>query len=294
MAPDAEPWVPEVDSGRLTATRFADIGHVTETGSTNTDLMALAGQGNSGPRVLVTDHQTRGRGRQDRGWHDEPGDSLLVSVLVSVGPAGIGCVPLATGLAVVDAVGALLESTAAAPPLAVGLKWPNDVLVPMLGERKLAGILAETTMAGDARSLAGTDPDGPIPVVIGVGLNLRWSRPPTGDLARVAVTLGELLESLGRSEPEASLRDTVLVYYLSALDRQLTALDRPGGPAVLLDRYRDRCLTLGRQVSFATIEATVRGTAVDLGPGGELLVETADGGVVTMTAGDVHHVTDPG
>ena len=50
------------------------------------------------------------------------------------------------------------------------LKWPNDLLV---GERKLAGVLAESAPA----DVPSADRDS-IAVVVGIGLNVNWPRRP--------------------------------------------------------------------------------------------------------------------
>jgi BirA family transcriptional regulator, biotin operon repressor / biotin---[acetyl-CoA-carboxylase] ligase len=66
--------------------------------------------------------------------------------------AGWGWLPLAAGVAVVDAVAA------------TGLKWPNDVVA---GDRKLAGILAE---------VAPTE----LVIVIGLGINVTLTPEEVG------------------------------------------------------------------------------------------------------------------
>ena len=48
--------------------------------------------------------------------------------------------------------------------LRAGLKWPNDLVV---GENKLAGLLAEVVTAGDE-----------LGVVVGIGVNLTYDGPP--------------------------------------------------------------------------------------------------------------------
>src|SRR5690606_25135064 len=57
------------------------VTSVAETGSTNADLLAAAATGAPDRTVLVTDHQTGGRGRLDRRWDAPPGTNLLVSIL---------------------------------------------------------------------------------------------------------------------------------------------------------------------------------------------------------------------
>jgi hypothetical protein len=66
----------------LAGTRFRRVRWVAETGSTNTDAMGLAHDGEPEGQVVVADHQRAGRGRLGRTWEAPPGASLLVSVLL--------------------------------------------------------------------------------------------------------------------------------------------------------------------------------------------------------------------
>ena len=132
-----------------------------------------------------------------------------------VPPTRLGWLPLLTGVAVAAAV----RDEAGVP---ASLKWPNDVLV---GERKLAGILAEAH--GDA-------------IVVGVGLNVTLSQ------AELPVpTATSLLIEDAASTDRAALLAAILTelarrYRAWRTDpdarrpaRGLPALvrdDRPGGP----------------------------------------------------------------
>jgi BirA family transcriptional regulator, biotin operon repressor / biotin---[acetyl-CoA-carboxylase] ligase len=138
------------------------VWHVAETGSTNADLLAIADD-LPDRTVLVTDHQTAGRGRLDRRWEAPPGRNLMVSLLFRDVPPDPGELTRRVGLAVVDAAADLGVSD-------VALKWPNDVLVDGV---KAGGILAQRATRG--------------PVVVGLGLNLGWA--PEG-----AARLGDHLE----------------------------------------------------------------------------------------------------
>ena len=260
----AQRVVPGVDGSR-----FSSIVHVEETGSTNADLLDAARAGEPEGAVRVTDHQTAGRGRQSRAWHDEPGNAMLMSVLLRPPRSVATLVPLVAGLAVTDGVASVLGG-GRGDDSTLALKWPNDVLVPSLDERKLSGILAEAT----------TTPS--LAVVVGMGLNLRWGSPPPADIAARAATLEEVA---GRPVDRWDVARAVL----GSLDRWLGIVERSGvGP--ILDAYRGRCCTLGRTVRLERPTDVVEGVAAEVADDGALVVDTGDARV-PVTAGDAHHLT---
>jgi BirA family biotin operon repressor/biotin-[acetyl-CoA-carboxylase] ligase len=147
------------------ACRGWQIEVVSSTGSTNVDLLTrLREDAACAPIVRAAMIQTAGRGQRGRTWQSLPGDSLTFSLayVMPGSPAELAGLSLATGVAVVEGLSDLPLSA----PQALGLKWPNDVL---LRGGKLAGILIETVPAGPGR----------IGVVIGIGVNLRQ----VGDVA---------------------------------------------------------------------------------------------------------------
>jgi len=149
--PPSPGWAPAVFEAALPG--GWTVWSVDSTGSTNTDLLAASERGAADRSVLVTGHQTDGRGRLDRRWDAPPGANLLVSMLFRDVPDPAGDLTRRVGLAAVDAVRRVV-----APARDVRLKWPNDVL---LDGRKLAGILAQRAADG--------------PVVVGLGLNVGWA-----------------------------------------------------------------------------------------------------------------------
>jgi BirA family biotin operon repressor/biotin-[acetyl-CoA-carboxylase] ligase len=238
---------------------------VSSTGSTNADLLARGGPEG---QVLAAEEQTAGRGRGGRTWVSRPGASLTFSVLlrpVTVPPAARGWLPLLTGVAVAAGV-------RSAAGVAAGLKWPNDVLV---GDRKLAGILAEQSTDGGA-------------VVVGVGLNVATEErelpvSPTGLPATSLLVEGA---DVGR--------EAVLAEILRSLERWYSAFTANPDPvgSGLLAEYRSACTTLGRQVRVELPAGRVlAGVAEDVDPSGRLLVRPAGAASATaVSAGDVIHV----
>ena len=245
----------------LAGSRFSELRHVEETGSTNTDLVDSARRGEV-EQALVADHQTAGRGRLDRVWEAPPEASLLMSVLVRepFPAASVHLVPTALAVALVDSIAALDGPE-------VGLKWPNDLVAPGAGDDgsdlKLGGMLSEM---GD------TTP-GNASVVVGVGVNVAWGVVPT-HLAATATSLDLLGATLDRWELVAEV--------LGRFERTLGAAD-------LRDRYRAACVTIGRRVRVERPAGALVGTAIDIADAGALIVD-ADGVRHEVSIGDVIHL----
>ncbi|MGW3461229.1 biotin--[acetyl-CoA-carboxylase] ligase [Streptomyces olivaceoviridis] len=248
---------------------YRDIEVVQQTGSTNSDLVALAAAGNADEgAVLVAERQTAGRGRLDRRWTAPPRSGLFFSVLLKpteVPVARWGWLPLLTGVAVATGL-----SRAAGVDTA--LKWPNDLLVTVGGEeRKAGGILAER--AGD---------DG---VVIGVGINvtLRADELPVPQAGSLA-----LAGALGTD------RDPLLRAVLRSLEDWYGRWRAAGGdPAAsrLQETYTAGCATLGRVVRAELPgDRSVVGEAVALDGDGRLIIATESGVQEPVGAGDIVHL----
>ncbi len=236
-----------------------------ESPSTNAALADRARAGGPAGLVLVTDHQTAGRGRLDRVWVTPPRAALTFSMLVA--PEGVPAahwpwLPLLTGLAVVAGVrrAAGVDAT---------LKWPNDVLV---GGRKVAGILVERVDA----------PSGPL-AVVGVGINVSFTR----DELPVPTATSLQLAGAGPVDRGALLRDV-----LAAFAERFTAWCATGGDPEqgLRASYQRVCGTVGREVRVELPAGPpLEGRAVGVDVAGRL--EVLSGGQVhPVGAGDVVHV----
>jgi BirA family transcriptional regulator, biotin operon repressor / biotin---[acetyl-CoA-carboxylase] ligase len=240
----------------LSGTVWRQLDVVAQTGSTNADLLARAASGSDiSGAVLIAEHQTAGRGRQGRTWSAIPGAQISMSVAVGTVDVPVtswGWLPLATGVAVVDAVATVSDVRG-------GLKWPNDVLV---GGGKLAGILAEVVR----------------PVIV-VGLGLNVTQAPEGiDGATSLLDLGVAAPDRGR--------------LVGAVLRELSIRVgqwRTGDPRLAAD-YRARSLTIGSRVRVQLPGGKeVVGTAGDIDEQGRLCVEAQDLTVI-VSAGDVVHL----
>ena len=212
-----------------------------EVDSTNSELMRRARAGQTEPILLVAERQTAGRGRLGRDWQSDTQagvSTLTFSLGLPLRPADWSGLSLAVGLAVVQSLHPALQ-----------LKWPNDV---WLQDRKLAGILIETTSVGDQRF-----------AVIGIGINIL---PREGQGLRTPpAALTEVL-------PEADA-PAALLAVAPALVRMVQTFEAEGF-ANLRNAFHARDLLCGREVT-CTDGST--GVARGVDAGGVLLVHTANG-----------------
>ena len=242
----------------------APVHYVKVTGSTNTDVLALAREGAPEWTLLVAGEQRSGRGRLGRTWASLEGRSLLASVLLrpQVAPSDAPLLPLLVAVCMVRAI----RSTNGVD---VTCKWPNDLVV---GERKLGGILAEASVDSDRLSF----------VVIGTGVNV--AEEPSDFPPEIRPTATSILMEGGRIYGIALLRE-----YL----RELRAMYSPTGEnlrTVVLDEYRTLCSTIGREVvATTTAGGATRGRAVGVGESGELLVKSGSG-IEAVGFGEVLHL----
>ena len=266
--PGTDATLPDPDPHeRLEATRF-QVGWVSETGSTNADLLEAAAAGAADGTVLVADHQTAGRGRRDRTWEAPPGSSLLVSVLLRPGrdPEQSAALTAAVGLAA-------RHACAAVAGVEVALKWPNDLVAPTgAGERKVGGILAESRVAGEELEA----------VVVGLGLNVDWPDPVPAPLDEIAVALNHLgAEAVDRTE--------LVVELLVDLESRLRTIEA-GHRAAMWSEWREASATLGRRIRVETVTDRLTGQAEDITDLGRLVVRTDAGEEVEIGVGDVVHL----
>src|ERR1700677_1421071 len=271
---DRDQLRPPLDAAALrielvgTGLGWRQLDVVAQTGSTNADLLARAASGvDIDGAVLIAEHQTAGRGRHGRGWSASPRAQITMSVGVRVADIATstwGWLPLATGVAVVDAVAPLIEGTG----VEAGLKWPNDVLAgPPDRTGKLAGILAEVARPG---------------VVIGLGLNVTQAPEEVDGPGATS------LLDLGVAAPD---RDQLLRRLLRELGgRILSWRAARGADWQLAADYRTRSLTIGSRVrAYLPGGKELVGTASGIDDQGRLCLEV-EGQTVVVSAGDVVHL----
>jgi len=207
--------------------------------------------------VVLAEEQTKGRGRFDRAWVSPAGKNLYLTIIMRPPMERLRSLSVVTPLAVTRAVE---ETTSLAPRI----KWPNDVLV---DGRKLSGILIESEIAGESVKYA----------LVGPGINVNFDVEQSPEIAKIATSIkGELGREASREQLLAAFLNRFEVLYEEAAKG-----DR------VLEQWRSRLDTLGREVKVRFGEQIYEGTAEGVDRDGNLIVVKSDGGRVVVEAGEV-------
>jgi BirA family biotin operon repressor/biotin-[acetyl-CoA-carboxylase] ligase len=243
---------------RLTATilRFDSLP------STNTEAARQAMRGAPEGVCVTARAQTAGRGRQDRRWFSPPDAGLYFSIILRprFEARRWSLITLMAAIAVHDA---LLEACA----LPTDIKWPNDIEAQ---GRKLCGILAETVDAPGGRA-----------VIVGIGINLKDSAFPP-DLSERAASI----EGVTGRAPDA---EAVLGALIKALSARYAALHAADGAEQTRRAWIDRSsYAAGKRVRVTLDRRVISGTTRGLESDGALRVETDQGTIEIVRAGEVN------
>ena len=213
-----------------------DIYFFDSIGSTNAE--ALKSDDAADLSLFLAGNQTAGRGRKGRSWQDIKG-GIYMTVLLKQDKIsdGISSITLMAGLAVSRVIS---ESR---------IKWPNDII---LDGKKVAGILTESKILGKSGIIA-----------VGIGINANNTNFPQ-DLSEKATSI-YLFSGIKQDETEIVVR--IYKEFLKLYK------DFEKGFSGILDEYREKCITLNREIKVEEAGKEYIMTARDIGENGELIAE---------------------
>lgn len=134
-----------------------DVRFLPECHSTNDKAMELIRLGSAAEgTIVITDHQTKGKGQRGNTWEAQAGKNLTFSLVLKPGFLDVS-EQFYLNMAVSN--GLLRFFSDYIPDLKV--KWPNDLVVPQLG--KMGGILIENIVGQQGWEYS----------IVGIGLNIN-------------------------------------------------------------------------------------------------------------------------
>jgi BirA family biotin operon repressor/biotin-[acetyl-CoA-carboxylase] ligase len=235
------------------------IHYFPEVGSTMDPARELAKKGAEEGTIVITEIQTRGRGRLSREWLSPEGGIYFTIILrPRISPAHAPRINLMAAIAVAATIRKLFG-------LKAQLKWPNDVLI---AGKKVSGILAEMDAEMDVVNF----------VNVGIGINANNS------VTRFEKTATSLKEALGRE----TCRREFLNVLIMEIERRRPLLMK----ADLLKEWKRLSATLNKEVRVMSLGEELTGQAIDIDATGALILKGKDGSLRTVVVGDCTHLRE--
>jgi BirA family biotin operon repressor/biotin-[acetyl-CoA-carboxylase] ligase len=229
--------------------------------STNLEAMRQAKAGAPEGLGIVASEQTSGRGRLDRSWQS-PKDAGLYFSLILRPQLEMSLWPLITLMAALAVADALRKAC----NLRTDIKWPNDICV---NGRKLCGILVETI-----------ETESDAAAIVGIGINLK-----ADSLPAELLTAATSVEEVSGRAPD---RELVLQELARAITERYDFLYSPQGPEHTIREWcANSSYAFDRRVGVTLLHDKFEGTTRGLESDGALRVETNDGKIRIVRAGDV-------
>ncbi len=227
--------------------------------STNNYAMRLIDADTTQPGLTIAaKQQTQGKGQRGKVWNDEPGESILMSIILAPDTTlDMQFVfSSAVAVAVADVLSALFEGWD------VCIKWPNDIII---NDKKAGGILIENVIRAAKWTHA----------VVGIGLNVRQQRfPEELPLATsLAIASGKMFETdvlLG------AIRQRVIEY-----------TSRPMLNESMLKRFNEYLYRKGQPQKFTDNKTEWHALILETVKDGTIRVQTEKGAIVHYTHGEV-------
>ncbi|MBI4435875.1 MAG: biotin--[acetyl-CoA-carboxylase] ligase [Candidatus Omnitrophica bacterium] len=226
--------------------------------STNDVAYDLGKKGAREGTVVVSEGQTKGKGRLGRSWVSPKGKGIYFSILLRpiLPPQSI---PKLTLLAALSVARAIRQITNLTPQI----RWPNDLL---LNGKKVSGILTEMSAEQDRVHF----------VVVGIGVNVNTTAeflPKEGTSLKIET--GSFISRIPLAQSLLEAFDTLYRDF------------KEGKTDEALEECRKLSAILGTHVTVEQVHGKKEGYAVDIDSEGALLLRFDDGVTERILSGDL-------
>ena len=234
--------------------------------STNNFAMHLAKEGAPEGTIVFTDFQTSGKGRLNRRWHSNPGQNLLMSILLrpELEVEMVQKIALATATILIDAIKDFFKNRNIKIS-GLEVKWPNDVL---LNDKKVGGILAESKLKNKTVEV----------LVIGVGLNVNSSRDDLPkDIRDLAITIKDVIK-------KDTVIEDLVTFFLKRFEKKYTKYERTNYAGVVKN-WKKHCNQFGEPIVVKKPVMEETGIFHDINNDGYLMYKTRTGKIKKLISG---------
>ncbi|MDY6017895.1 MAG: biotin--[acetyl-CoA-carboxylase] ligase [Oscillospiraceae bacterium] len=229
--------------------------------STNKTAKEMAVAGAEHGTVIISDRQTKGRGRYSRNFFS-PAGGLYMSIILRPEVLRFENPTSVTAFAAVSVCEAI-ESISKKEP---EIKWVNDIFI---DGKKACGILTEAVTDFESGGLEW--------VVLGIGINVytRKEEFPI-DLQATATSI----------YPDKNMPGVRNKLSAEIINRTL-GFGTPPSEAEIFEKYKKRLMILGKKITVIQNQAEYKATATDVDSVGHLIVKKENGEIITLSSGEI-------
>lgn len=238
-------------SARTSTGIGSNIIYEPEMSSTNTRALELLRENVENGTVVITDHQTQGRGRGPNVWESSPGTGLTFSVILypHLPISYSGFTSIVAGVSIVSG----LEEFGIKPTL----KWPNDVYYE---GKKLGGILCESHVRKGRLDS----------IVVGIGINVNEQKDSFPSILNEKATSMSMITGISYNRAE------VLKSVLHQMNVWIN-IWAGGATKNIIAAWISHCHHMHRHVKFRSGKNWVEGSFTGLSDHGEAILKTESG-----------------
>ena len=212
--------------------------------------------------LILSDEQTKGRGRFNRNWSSSKGKGLWMSVVLRPN-FSIAMIPkfnLFIALGIRDAIQAFSKDK-------VEIKWPNDIYI---NDKKVCGFLTEMVANADAVEA----------IICGIGINLNHQEEDFSDMIRHRATSIRLhhSEEINRYQFLKRLIEEIEKRYHQFLNSSFETIR---------DEYIRTSNIWHRKLTFTESGEQFIGEAIDIDNDGFLIVKDEDNQMRRLISADI-------
>lgn len=228
--------------------------------------------------LVRAQQQTAGRGREGRSWENAV-EGFWGTFCFKVASGLDGNRSQLSGLSL--AVGIQVLESCESFGCSLKVKWPNDIF--SLDGKKLAGILIESASSGSSLT------DSYYEVLIGIGINLRGA-PLDHATCLDSLTIDSSANSPAQPShlPREGANQTLLNLTIELIRRieDLRKIFFNTGFIAYRESWLKKGWYLNNPITLKRDGKTFKGIFTDLGPNGELILETPEG-LKSFVSGEV-------
>lgn len=210
--------------------------------------------------VIVSQEQTKGRGRFKREWKSPQSSGLYMSLIFR--PDIPNQQMISFNLFISLAISTAIRKVTG---LEAGIKWPNDIYV---NNKKVCGFLTEViTESNTVKS-----------IICGIGINIKPSK-EISDLESATSILGELQG-----------QDFDLIHFIDVLFQKIEMyynMFKTKSFKDIKDDWLEQAIIFNRHLKITQASGVIKGKALDITDDGQLIILDEDANIHKVISADI-------